>query len=156
MSDFALIWNLKTGSADLRVTANDLEKDEGIETAIMLSLFIDRRAEDTDILPEGETDRRGWWADAFPVVEGDKIGSRLWLLKRSKQTPDVLDRADEYVRESLQWMIEDKVTDKIEITDLAFPALGQMTLGGLLYRPGRDSVEFRFNRNWAAQVVKAV
>ena len=36
------------------------------------------------------------------AVEGDKVGSRLWLLGRSKRTADTLSRLEEYAREALR------------------------------------------------------
>ena len=92
MSDIGLFWD--RDSADFAIEANDLATDDGLETAVSLSLFTDRRAEDGDALPSGDADRRGWWGDDFPAVDGDRMGSRLWLLARSKQTPDVLERVD--------------------------------------------------------------
>lgn len=150
MSDVALIWSNVSLSAQFAIEANDLQTDGGLETAILISLFTDRRAEDGDVLPEGETDRKGWWADEFAPVDGDKIGSRLWLLKRSKQTPQVLSRADEYAHESLQWLLEDRVCDRIEF-DIAFPRRGQLLIAVTPFRPKRDPITYRFNHTWASQ-----
>ncbi len=153
MSDLKLTWDLESGSADFEISdvdSNDLAIDDGLETAIILSLFCDRRAEDGDVLPEGETDRRGWWADVFPVVAGDKFGSRLWLIARSKETPDVLARGEEYAREALQWLIDDKVSDQIDL-EVTRPRRGQWSIAGTIHRPQIDSIHFKFNRTWAAQ-----
>lgn len=155
MSDIRLTWDNAKGAADFRTVKNDLEADDGLETAVLLSLYTDRRAEPNDALPDGGTDRRGWWADAVPVVSGDLFGSRLWLLSRSKQTPDVLARAEEYALEALQWLLDDKVVESVEIVELKFPKLGQMTGGVRIKRPARDSVTFKFNRTWQAQESRA-
>jgi phage gp46-like protein len=148
--DIALTWDVFSGAADFGIDANDLEQDDGLETAVMLSLFTDRRAEDGDILPDGETNRRGWWADAHPTVEGDKFGSRLWLLDRSKQTQAVLDQAEAYALEALQWMIDDKVTDLIEVEPLV-PRSGMLGLLITIHRPATDPVKFRFDNVWNSQ-----
>ncbi len=148
MSDIGLIW--EDFGADFAIEANDLAQDDGLETAVLLSLFLDRRAEDGDTLPDGETDRRGWWADAVPVVEGDQIGSRLWLLGRSKQTQDALPRAETYAREALQWMIDDLVTDRIDVT-ASIPRAGVLGLEVTIYRPTVDPTTFRFSYAWTAQ-----
>lgn len=146
MSDIGLTWDPSTLSADFEFVANDLSTDAGLKTAIELSLFTDRRAEDGDVLPVGETDRRGWCLDD-PT---DKIGSRLWLLARSKQSQEILVRAPEYVKEALQWLIDDKVSDRIEV-DVLFPRRGMYALVVGVYRPGRDVIRFRYNRTWDAQ-----
>lgn len=149
MSDIALVWNDEAQSADFAIEANDLKTDDTLETSIKISLFTDRRAEETDVLPEGETDRRGWWADD---VDGtpDPIGSRLWLLARSKQTPDVIMRAEEYIREALNWMLEDKVTDRIDVV-VTNPRTGSLGMVITINRPALHPVEYRFNRTWLAQ-----
>lgn len=153
MSDIALEWSATAGACDLVVENNDLKSDDGLQTAILLSLFTDRRAEPGDVLPDGETDRRGWWADALPVVTGDKFGSRLWLLSRSKRTPDVLSRAEQYAKEALQWLIDDKVAARI-LVGAEFLADQGWALVVTAYRPNGESVRFLFNRTWAAEAAR--
>jgi phage gp46-like protein len=150
MSDLRLIWDPLLGAADLGVEANDLVREDGLETAVLMSLFTDRRAADTDVLPSGETDRRGWWADAFPVAEGDLVGSRLWLLAREKDAATVRSRAAEYAREALQWMLDDRVADSLEVA-VEVPRAGWLVLDITIRRPQTDPVKYRFNAAWAAQ-----
>lgn len=151
MADLALRWDLDEGAADLAVEANDLATDEGLETAVLLSLFTDRRADATDTLPSGETDRRGWWGDAVPVVEGDRHGSRLWLLERATQSPSILPRVEEYGREALDWLLEDKVAARVDVT-ASLPRTGALLLEVAIYRPHQaDPVRFRYHAVWAAQ-----
>ncbi len=148
MSDLALRWDADSFAADLAVEANDLARDEGLETAVLLSLFTDRQV-DAGELPDGETDRRGCWADAVPVIEGDKSGSRLWLLARSKETPDALSRAEEYAREALAWLVEDKVAEKVEVT-AEIPRAGMLGLVIEIHRPGKDPARYHYADIWAA------
>jgi phage gp46-like protein len=150
MGDIALIWRKDTFDADFSIVANDLAPDAGLQTAVLLSLFLDRRAQEGDVLPDDQTDRRGWWADQYASVEGDKIGSRLWLLSRAKQTQETLDRAADYVREALQWMVDDKVTNQIDVAT-SFFAPGMMGIQIKIHRPTTDAVTFKFNYNWTAQ-----
>jgi phage gp46-like protein len=91
-----------------------LEFDEGLETPVAMSLFTDRRAEPADV-PNPE-DRRGWWGDTFADVEGDQIGSRLWLLGRAKTSDETLELAKLYAEESLAWLIEDRVATSVTAT----------------------------------------
>ena len=145
--DLALTWSNATGNADLSTVDFDLATDQGLVTAMELSLFTDRRAEPDDKPPSGDPrDRRGWWADEFAEVEGDKFGSRLWLLDRSKNTNETKLRAEEYVREAWAWMLEDRVVEsvdvEIETTDRA------LLIAGAVHRPGRDPVSFRFAHTW--------
>ena len=105
----------RTNGLDLAIAGNDLRTVQGLSTAILISLFTDRRAEDDDELPLGTTDRRGWWGDAFAEISGDRIGSRLWLLRREKQTQQTLNRAKEYAHEALAWLVEDGVATSLQI-----------------------------------------
>lgn len=145
LADLALVWS--NISADLTMIDSDLASDTGMETAVLLSLFTDRRAEDDDTPPSGdEEDRRGWWADQFAPVEGDRFGSRLWLLDRSKRTEEVRRRAEEYVREALAWMIEDHVAESIDVaTELTTT---EIRIALVVHRPGREPVSLRFAHVW--------
>ncbi|RXE49222.1 phage GP46 family protein [Chromohalobacter israelensis] len=107
------------GLFDLALTGGDLATDDGLRTAVALSLLSDRRANDDDVLPDnaglGSGDRRGWWADAIAEIDGDKWGSRLWLLCREKTLDDVRRRAETYAREALAWLLEDRIASAVEI-----------------------------------------
>jgi len=119
-----------TPGADLAVASGDLLTDDGLLTAVVVSLFTDRQAEATDELPAGETDRKGWWADAtLPRLTGapDKIGSRLWLLRREKQLPEVVARAREYATEALQWLLTEHRVDGLTVT-ATVPERGMLQL----------------------------
>lgn len=105
------------GALDIALTdAGDLATDDGLRTAVTLSLLCDRRAEPDDVIPDGTTDRRGWWADTIADQDGDRFGSRLWLLSREKELPEVRRRAEAYARESLEWLLEDGVAAEVEVT----------------------------------------
>jgi len=145
LADLALVW--ETGSGDLTMIDTDLASDRGLETAVLLSLFTDRRAENDDVAPSGDDkDRRGWWADELLPTEGDRYGSRLWLLDRSKRTDDVVLRAEEYVREALAWMLEDLVAESIDV-GIEMNATN-LLIGVTLHRPSKDPVSLRFAHAW--------
>lgn len=146
MTDIALQFDPKHFVADIFMDGSDLASDEGLQTAVVLSLFLDRRAETDDELPEGG-DRRGWWADAYPDVENDRIGSRLWLLSREKQLNQVLIRAREYAAEALQWLIDDGVAEAVEI-DAYIPVRGVLRLGVIIERAGGG----RWQQQWEYQI----
>jgi phage gp46-like protein len=147
LADLALTWSEKTGDADLSLIDSDLASDRGLETAVILSLFLDRRAEDDDQPPSGDpNDRRGWWADQFADVAGDRIGSRLWLLDRSKRTNETVLRAKEYVLEALAWMLVDRVVESIDVT--VETTTDALLIGLELQRPGKDPLSFRFAHTW--------
>lgn len=158
MGDIALIWS-DDNVGDILAADFDLQTDEGLQTAILVSLFTDRRASPDDELPAGETNRRGWWGDVAPEVPGDVIGSRLWLLFREKKLAEVIVRANEYAREALQWLIDDKVAQRVDVTAEAIRVgdADVLAVQGAVYRPsGGDPVQFRYNYAWQSQAAKIV
>jgi phage gp46-like protein len=81
--------------------------------SVLISLFTWRRAAPDDPVDDGE--RFGWWGDSFPSVADDRIGSRLWLLRRVKLTRQTQLDAEFYAREALQWLIDDGHCSAIEV-----------------------------------------
>ena len=114
MTDAALVWDAVSHRGDLAIDAGaaDLAADDGLSTAVLVSLFTDRRTA-VEELPDGETRRRGWWGDT--LSPDDEIGSHLWLLARAKRTPDTLHRAEDYARAALGWLVEDGVAEEVAV-----------------------------------------
>ncbi|NWB61874.1 MULTISPECIES: phage GP46 family protein [unclassified Pseudomonas] len=81
--------------------------------SVLISLFTWRRAAPDDAVDDDE--RFGWWGDSFPSVADDRIGSRLWLLRRVKLTRQTQLDAEFYAREALQWLIDDGHCSAIEV-----------------------------------------
>lgn len=146
MTDAALIWS--DFSADIALAGYDLQADDGLQTAVILSLFTDRRADDDDVLPGGD-DRRGWWADAWPAEPADRFGSRLWLLSREKQTNQVLIRAREYTEEALAWLVDDGVAQQVQV-EASVVRTGVLGLLIQIDRPDGTAVDYRFDYLWEA------
>lgn len=150
MGDFALIFGF--GSADMAIVDDDVLSEEGLRTAVMLSLFVDRRAEEGDELPGDDTDFRGHWGDEFLPDQDDRVGSRLWLLERSKVTPDLGSRAEIYIQEALAWMVSDGVVEEVLVeTEVLFERLYYLIT---LERPEGDAVTFRFPHVWDGEAAR--
>lgn len=108
------IFNDTLGSScDFGLTSGALSADHDIKTAVLLSLFSDRRAEQDDVLPDESASRRGWWGDA---LNARRLGSRLWLLGREKQLREVVVRAREYAEEALAWLVEEGIAKRVVVT----------------------------------------
>ncbi|MDR1308634.1 MAG: phage GP46 family protein [Deltaproteobacteria bacterium] len=108
MIDLALTFS-EAGDFDLSIVDGDLLGDEGLASAITVSLFTDRLAREDDPLPGAmpgqKADRRGWWGDlGRDDGRSSPIGSRLWLLDREKELPETVNRAREYAAEALAWL----------------------------------------------------
>lgn len=111
MSDITIVWNLATQTGDFAISGADLLTGDDLATSVLISILTDRVALPDDKIPDGTDDPRGWWADDA----ADLIGSRLWLLARSKQTASVLGAARDYLVESLQWLIDDGVAASVDV-----------------------------------------
>ena len=141
MTDLVLAWNNRLGAGDICVVGADLLAEDGLDTAILISLFTDARVRE-DELPPGHTWRRGWWGDDVED-EPDITGSKLWVLRRSKATQEVLVRARGYIREALAWMIRDGVAVSLNV-DTAYSAPGVMQIFIEIVEPDRTRLEFQF------------
>lgn len=132
----------------------DLESDGSLETAVIISLFTDRRANEDDPLPDSNNlDRRGWWGDLTSDFENDQIGSRLWLLEREKTMPNVVIRAKQYAEEALQWLIDDGVAMKVEVEAerQGVPGNDILAISGRIFKPSGGIHKFKYEAQWAAQ-----
>ena len=138
MTDVSMLYDAETMSGRLDIVGGDLLTGNDLKTAVCISLFTDRVADDDDILDEPE-DRRGCWIDAF----NPRLGSRLWELKRQKITPAVCQRAREYALESLQWLIDDGIVEAVDIGLSTSSVRGQIWLHVSLTK-GRVKRDFEF------------
>jgi phage gp46-like protein len=112
----ALSWDGDRLVGDLALgPAGAVAGEDGLTTAVLVSLFTDRRASADDVPPDGTGDRRGWVGDVLSTVPGDRAGSRLWLLAREKQTEETRRRAVEYCREALAWLVEDGLAARVDV-----------------------------------------
>jgi phage gp46-like protein len=78
MADIALVFS-PFGHGDLVLAGQDLARDDGLESAVRLSLFTDRRAKPEQLhAGDDRSDLRGWWGDIHPAVADDESSSLLW------------------------------------------------------------------------------
>ena len=119
--------------------------------SVLISLFTWRRAADDDALDDDE--RFGWWGDSFPSVADDRIGSRLWLLRRVKLTRQTQLDAEFYAREALQWLIDD---GHIRAVEIQTERLDDQRLNLRIYLALADGERLDINLNNSWQVTYAV
>ena len=62
-----------------------------------------------------DEERFGWWGDSYPSVADDRIGSRLWLLRRVKLTAGTQRDAEFYANEALQWLLDDGQVLEVDV-----------------------------------------
>lgn len=126
-----------------RETLLDDFVDDDLARAVVISLFSWRRASSDDDLP-GKS-REGWWADTFS--DNDPIGSKLWLLSRSKLTDETLIRAKEYAEDSLRWMVADGVAGEISV-EAERDGADRLNLLVTITKPGASEMMMRFQDVW--------
>jgi phage gp46-like protein len=107
---------------DISASNGDLDLTQGFDSAILISLLTDARADKSQISrPEK---RRGWVGNVMSIVIGRQLGSFLWLVdQRRLISQTVIDTVD-YANKSLKWMIDDKVVKKIDISGEIIPKQG--------------------------------
>lgn len=123
----------------------DMQSEEALVRAVWLSLFTWRRALPGDVLPD--EDPMGWWGDSTLPDVGDKFGSRLWLLARELLVNETVLRAQEYAKEALQWLIDDGVAARIEVTAQR-SGLTSMQMVVVIYKQSGQPVALRFDDFW--------
>jgi len=133
----------------------DVLRDPGFETAVLITLGTDKYADDDDPLPDDGGYRGGWFGDSIPPVPDYKMGTKLWLLRRSKTEREIPARAKEYLLDGFKWMIDDGIIEKIEVnverrrdlnTTLAF------TLSFI--KPEGNTIFYKFYYNWEEQLIR--
>ena len=120
--------------------------DESLTTMVTIALFSDAPARDGDGVPEGE--RRGFWADAYREDPSENpLGSRLWLLRRAKQTTETLRKAEDFAVEALEFMTRRGIARSVAAA-ASWLRSGVLLLETAITRPdGR-----RWHHKWEAQL----
>jgi phage gp46-like protein len=108
----ALLNNDK-GYYDFSLENGDFKLTNGLETALFMSIFCEKRAAPSE-MPAPET-RRGWWGNTVLGYGNYEIGSKLWLLEQARKDNIVLGLSKTYVADGLQWLLEDNYAKNITI-----------------------------------------
>ena len=108
----AIIYDEELKFFDLVIENEDLKGDNDLITIGLISILSDRRSVSDDDPP----DQKGWVGDALRKGNESLIGSRLWLLRSEKTTDETLVRANEYVTEALQSLIDDGIAVTVDVT----------------------------------------
>lgn len=138
MGGLKLTWDSEHMDFDLTLTGKNLEREQGVETYVAISLFTDLRARARDRIPGEQDDRRGWWADEF-AEDGDPFGSRLWLLADAKASQATLIRAQQFARAALAWMVPAQLASKVAVAAEYSDIGTALILDTAITRPGSAS-----------------
>jgi phage gp46-like protein len=86
------------------------------------------------------------------MPDNDQIGSLLWLLQRDKITDEMIKRAQGYVLDALDWMINDGVAESITC------AITREGLHGLVFHitiTQPENVVHRYKLPWSVMAAAA-
>lgn len=134
MSDLALTWH--NGEGDLVLGTESLLLDDTLTNAIIISLFTDLRVDN----------ERGWWGDSYH--DGTPMGSKLWTLSRAKQLHEILDDAQLYASQALQWLVDDGVAKSVQVI-ATNPQMSVLLLEILVVLPDGRTEQRTFRANWS-------
>lgn len=113
-----------------------------LDTAILVSLFTDRRASASEV-PSSHR-RRGWIGnESTPNFE---IGSKLWLFEQARLSRGVLNEIVSAAREALKWMVDDGIALAVDAS-AEFSLNSTIGLTITLSRPN-SKVEHRYFELW--------
>lgn len=130
------------------IVPSDLES--ALRRSAVISLFTWRRAGPDD--PVDDAELYGWWGDSFPSQADDRIGSRLYLLRRRTITPQTIRDAQDYAREALQWLLDDGQVTAVVITTTR--GVDRLDMHITLTTPDGEEVAVTLDDIW--QVIHAV
>lgn len=142
--DIALGYDSETMEFDIETELRDLLSDNGLRTAVLISLFTDK---DDSLQPEL---KKTYWGNTLD--DGDLIlGSKLWLLKNEKTTTNILSLAKFYCEDALRWMIEDGVAREVLVTTELFDSQ-TLLIGIEIFKPNDQSETFSFDYVWRGEI----
>lgn len=150
MADMRMVFDPLNQRFDYELCQGSIDLNDELAQAVFLSIFTDARALDDDVIPDGTRQRRGWWGDQFILSEGGSIGSRRWLLDRSKQVDSVLRDLEEYDSEALQWLIDEGIASRVEVICERGELQGWLLETIRIYRSSEDNSLWEFA--WEAQI----
>lgn len=147
--DISTFWVPLEARGDWSQSGADLTSGTDLETAVLISLFTDRRADPDDVIPDGTGDPRGWWGDLYLATP---LGSKLWLLDRSKKTEAVRQAAQDYASDALAWLIDDGIAAAVDVTAQwqagVDPSQGFLAMAIEIDQPDGRTQTFNFQWAW--------
>ncbi len=142
------------------VADGTLDDRQALATAVIVALGTNALADDDDVLPDPDSnDREGWWGDldADLLWDGWPIGSKVWLLRRSKILPaesrqgSTVALVELYLRSAIQPFVDRKVCTAFDVwvsrvTKQRIDALVR------IYRGPQQEIELRYSILWDEMV----
>jgi phage gp46-like protein len=113
--DALLRWNDAIGSWDLVVQDGGIVPDDSLAAALLVSIGTEARAPDDWPLPVGETDRRGWFGEAFLPAFERPFGSLDWTLAKRLKNEATLREVRESAERALKWLMAKQIAERVVV-----------------------------------------
>jgi phage gp46-like protein len=134
-----------------------LDDRYALATSVCIALGTNALADINDPLPDPDsTDRQGWWGDldCQEIWPGSwPIGSKLWLLRRSKiegpnaQRGATIALVDNYIRAALQPFVDNRICSTFKV-DSVRVSPQQIDSLITIYRGPEPNIQLRFHSLW--------
>lgn len=134
-----------------------LDDSKALATAVIVALGTNALADPAEPLPDPDSsDRCGWWGDmdAELIWNGWPIGSKLWLLRRSKITPAAAGQGativiiENYIRMALQPFVDRKICSGFTVS-IARIDKQRIDAQICMYRGPLKAVDLAYQVLWA-------
>lgn len=131
-----------------QLKSKNLDTDDGLETACIVSLFTNARAP-ADAGVDPLQSPGGWWGSQFLDDTGAELGSKLWLTRRLGLNTAGMLKCDAWVRESLQWLIDAGIAASVNSTTSRYANGAVKNAAQIAISIQRSSnLNARFERVW--------
>lgn len=111
MADLSL-YHREDGNFDLDFDGVDLRTGKSLENGVVLSIGSEGRSAGNSFEKTLQSD--GWWGE--PTFENDRWGSLLHTILSKKNDANIILLAEQYVKDSLKWLVDDGVFGSVEAT----------------------------------------
>lgn len=128
------------GSFDIVVdeSASDYDSVDGMDTAVDVQLFVDRRAQRHEI--SRPRDRQGWIGDVLTKQDGYEMGSLIHLKNQARNTNVDKNLIAEYAKDGLEYFRDINAAKEINASVVGDDIAGSIVVD--------ESETIRFNKLW--------
>lgn len=100
----AVLREIDGGAFDIQIGFDgDILTEDFFDTAIIVSVFTDRRANESEVRESHM--RRGWIGNED--TPGIEYGSKVWLYEQARITRSTMNDIAGVVKDALQWFVDD-------------------------------------------------
>jgi phage gp46-like protein len=135
------------GDADIAIVNDDILIDDGLETAVYISLFTDMRDP-----ASSDSNKHGYWGDTLGLnpFADSPLGSLLWEYSRVVIDTDIVNAVKTACKNSLQWMITDGIAESVSVTSEK-QGNNAYIFDISIKKPGSTGPGYLYRINWEAQ-----